>query len=78
MDCDYVVRGLTKIEVKQHVAIRAPTALPDALDVALHLEIILCLSTHTQMQAQRQVLEEMMPPREGEGTGIARDVAMDA
>ena len=77
--CDYVVRTLTTMEVKQHVEMRAPTTPPDALDVALHLDVI-CLSTQTQMQAQRQVLEEMMPQREGQATGITSGitVAVDA
>ena len=79
--CDYVGRTLTltTIDVKQHVEMRAPTTPPDALDVAFHLDVI-CLSTQTPMQAQRQVLEEMMPQREGQGTGITSGItgAMDA
>ena len=50
--CDYFVRALTNMEVKHQVKMRAPTTLPDALDVALHLEAI-CIYTQTQMQAQR-------------------------
>ena len=45
--CDYFVRALTNMEVKQQVKMRAPTTLPDALDIALHLEAI-CLSTQVQ------------------------------
>ena len=73
--CDYVVRTLTTMEVKQHVEMRAPTTPHDALDVALHLHVI-CLSTQTQMQAQRQVLEEMMTQMEGQGTGITSGVTV--
>ena len=52
--CDYFVRALTNIEVKQQVNIRAPTTLPDALDVALHLRAI-CLSTQAQRHYMRAI-----------------------
>ena len=52
--CDYFVRALTNMEVKQQVNIRAPTTLYDALDVALHLRAI-CLSTQAQLHYMRAI-----------------------
>ena len=37
---DYFVRAQKNMEVKLQVKMRAPTTLPNALDVALHLEAI--------------------------------------
>ena len=42
------------MEVKQQVKMRAPTTLPDALDVALQLEAI-CLSTQAQRHSMRVI-----------------------
>ena len=52
--CDYFVRTLTNMEVKQQVKMRAPTTLPDALDVALHSEAT-CLSTQAQRHSMRAI-----------------------
>ena len=43
------------MEVKQQVKMRAPTTLPDALDVALQLLEAICLSTQAQRHSMRVI-----------------------